>query len=243
MARYFVHQRGKALSISSLGYPIGEGILPLAIAGLLGIFSWRLTWGIIVLVIALFFIPLVRFVLSRNEHKEVEHTEKDSQATDSSWEVYRMLAQDYCIWLVKPVVLLPPFWATGLFLYQVSIAEQLGWTATLIASAFVAFAASRIVSSISIGPLIDYFSAKTLIPYYVLPFGFGLVFAYYHPGSWSAFAYMLLIGVTMGMGSNIKSALWAELYGTDIIGTVRSAIFFVDGTQYGIVSIFNGLGH
>ncbi|NIT61761.1 MAG: MFS transporter, partial [Aliifodinibius sp.] len=41
-------------------------------------------------------------------------------------------------------------------------------------------------------------------------------------GSWSAFAYMLLIGVTMGMGSNIKSALWAELYGTDIIGTIRS---------------------
>lgn len=41
MARYFTDERGKALSISSLGYPIGEGILPLAIAGLLGIFSWR----------------------------------------------------------------------------------------------------------------------------------------------------------------------------------------------------------
>ncbi len=222
MARYFVYERGKALSISSLGYPIGEGILPLAIAGLLGIFSWRLTWGVIVLVIALFFIPLVRYILSKSEYKDVEHTEKDSQTTDSSWEVYRMLAKDYRIWLVTPVVLLPPFWATGLFLYQVSIAEQLGWSATLIASAFVAFAASRVVSSISIGPLIDYFSAKTLIPYYVLPFGGGLVFAYYHPGSWSAFVYMLLIGVTMGMGSNIKSALWAELYGTDIIGTVRS---------------------
>ena len=26
----------------------------------------------------------------------------------------------------------------------------------------------------------------------------------------------------MGMGSNIKSALWAELYGEEVIGTVRS---------------------
>ncbi|MDZ7659034.1 MFS transporter [Fodinibius sp.] len=222
MARYFVHQRGKALSISSLGYPIGEGILPVAIAGLLGIFSWRMTWGLIVLVIALLFIPLVRYTLNNRDYEDVEETEEDTQTNDSSWDVYKMLARDYRIWLITPAVLLPPFWATGLFLYQVSIAEQLGWSATLIATAFVGFAASRVVSTISIGPVIDYFSAKTVIPYYVVPFGMGLLFAYFHPGSWSAFAYMLLVGVTMGMGSNVKSALWAELYGRDIIGTVRS---------------------
>jgi MFS family permease len=222
MARYFVHQRGKALSISSLGYPIGEGILPLIIAGLLGVFSWRTTWGLIVLLIALFFIPLVRFILKKREFEEPEEGESAAVSSDSSWGIYKMLASDYRIWLVTPAVLLPPFWATGLFLYQVSIAEQLGWSATLIATAFVGFAGSRIVSSISIGPVIDYFSARTVFPYYILPFGMGLVFAYFHPGSWSAFAYMLLVGVTMGMGSNVKSALWAELFGTDIIGTVRS---------------------
>lgn len=222
MARYFVHQRGKALSISSLGYPIGEGILPLAIAGLLGVFSWRATWGLIVLVIALFFIPLVRFILNKNEGKETNAGNTNKEVTVKSLDVYKMLARDYRIWLITPAVLLPPFWLTGLFLYQVSIAEQLGWSATLIATAFVGFAGSRVVSSISIGPVIDYFSAKKVLPYYLFPFGAGLIFAYHHPGSWSAFAYMLLIGVTMGMGSNIKSALWAELYGTDIIGTVRS---------------------
>lgn len=222
MARYFVHQRGKALSISSLGYPIGEGVLPLVIAGLLGVLSWRTTWGVIVLTIALFFIPLVRFILKKREFEEPEEEESSAISSDSSWDIYKMLASDYRIWLVTPAVLLPPFWATGLFLYQVSIAEQLGWSATLIATAFVGFAISRIISSISIGPVIDYFSARIVFPYYVLPFGAGLVFAYFHPGSWSAFAYMLLIGVTMGMGSNVKSALWAELFGTDIIGTVRS---------------------
>ncbi|MEL7833109.1 MFS transporter [Fodinibius sp. Rm-B-1B1-1] len=222
MARYFVHQRGKALSISSLGYPIGEGVLPLVIAGLLGVLSWLTTWGVIVLTIALFFIPLVRFILKKQEFEEPEEEESSVVNSDSSWDIYKMLASDYRMWLVTPAVLLPPFWATGLFLYQVSIAEQLGWSATLIATAFMGLAISRIISSICIGPVIDYFSARIVFPYYVLPFGAGLVFAYFHPGSWSAFVYMLLIGVTMGMGSNIKSALWAELFGTDIIGTVRS---------------------
>lgn len=222
MARYFTYERGKALSISSLGYPIGEGVFPVVIAALLGIFSWRMTWGLIVLTIALFFIPFVRLMLNKREYELTTDTDENDEEDQSSWEVYQMLFNDYRFWLLIPAVLLPAFWATGLFLYQVSIAEQLTWTATLIASAFMGFAASRILSTLSIGPMIDYLSAKTLFPFYLLPFGGGLLFAFYHPGNWSAFAYMVLIGVTMGMGSNIKSALWAELYGKEIIGTVRS---------------------
>lgn len=223
MARYFDLRRGKALSISSLGYPIGEGLLPIIIAGILGVMSWRMTWGLIVLFIGMFFIPFVRFMLNKREYELTTADDHDESAEQqSSWPVYRMLLSDYRFWLLIPAVLLPAFWATGLFLYQVSIAEQLGWSATLIASAFVGFAASRILSTLSIGPAIDHYSAQTLFPFYLLPFGAGLVFAFYHPGNWSAFAYMAFIGITLGMGSNIKSALWAELYGTDVIGTIRS---------------------
>lgn len=222
MARYFVHERGKALSISSLGYPIGEGVLPLAIAGLLSILSWRMTWGLIVIVIAVVFIPMVRIVLDKQERAPSDDEDSPADKNESSWPIYQMLLSDLRFWLLIPAVLLPAFWVTGLFLYQVSIAEQLSWSATLIASAFVGFAGSRIVSSLSIGPVIDYYSARTVFPFYLLPFGVGLLFAYYHPGSWSAFGYMILIGATMGIGSNVKSALWAELYGRDIIGTVRS---------------------
>lgn len=174
------------------------------------------------LVIAIFFIPLVRLVLNKREYELAKDKEPENDQQESGWIVYRMLFRDIRFWLLVPAVLLPAFWATGLFLYQVSIAEQLSWSATLIASAFVGFAGSRIVSSLSIGPIIDYLSARQLFPFYLLPFGAGLVFAYYHPGNWSAFAYMIFIGITMGMGSNIKSALWAEFYGRDVIGTVRS---------------------
>lgn len=221
MARYFEYQRGKALSIASLGYPIGEGILPATITGLLGIFSWHTTWGIIVLFIGIIFLPWVWLILNKREYSLVDEESSDKK-TESSWPIYRMLLKDYRFWLVTPAVLLPPFWITGLFLYQVSVAEQLGWSATLIASAFIGFAGGRVASSLSIGPAIDRVSAETIFPFYILPFGIGLLFAFYHPGNWSAFAYMIFVGITLGIGSNIKSALWAELYGTEFLGTIRS---------------------
>jgi len=222
MARYFEHQRGKALSIASLGYPIGEGILPATITGLLGVFSWHETWGLIVLFIGIIFLPWVWFILNKREYSLVEDEDSDSDNNESSWPIYRMLLRDYRFWLVTPAVLLPPFWITGLFLYQVSVAAQLGWSAALIASAFAGYAVGRVTSSLTSGPAIDRFSAESIFPFYLLPFGIGLLFALYHPGNWSAFAYMIFVGITLGIGSNIKSALWAELYGTEFLGTIRS---------------------
>lgn len=224
MARYFKLQRGKALSVSSLGYPLGEGILPLAMAALLAVMSWRSAWGLIAAVIAFLFIPFILIVLNKTEMEKTNQEIKTKDDTDQNTTsaVYKKILGEQRFWLILPAVLLPPFWITGLFLYQVSIAEQLGWTAAIIASAFVFFAGTRIVSSLGVGPLIDKWSASSIYPFYLLPMGLGLFVAFLHPGIWSAFVYMALIGITMGLGSTIKSALLTELYGENVIGTVRS---------------------
>ncbi|WP_157939515.1 MFS transporter [Gracilimonas amylolytica] len=225
MARYFTLQRGKALSISSLGYPIGEGILPVAIAAILAVSSWRTTWGIIAALIALVFIPFILYVLKQTDieqsNQKFKRKEEDIDS-DSESGSYFQIINDRNFWLILPAILIPPFWATALFLYKVSIAEQLGWTAAIIASAFIFFAVARIISSLGIGPVIDKMSAIKIFPFYILPFGAGVMVAYFHPGVWSAFLYMALVGMTLGFGSTTKSALYAELYGEDMIGTVRS---------------------
>lgn len=221
MARYFVARRGKALSISSLGYPIGEGVLPLAVAGILTLLSWRTTWGLFTLIILLVFIPFIYTILGREETQRLDEFTGNTNSSNAKIS-YRKFFSNGRFWLILPSVLIPAFWATALFLYQISIAEQLGWTSGLIASAFTGFAVSRIASALGVGPLIDRWSARRLFPFYLLPFGAGLAVAYFHPGTWSAFLYMGLLGVTMGIGSNIKSALWAEIYGPEIIGTIRS---------------------
>lgn len=221
MARYNDQLRGKALSISGIGYPLGEAILPSIIAGVLVLFHWRTTWALIALVIAIFFIPVLWFLIRR------EKTAVDDEVIDedkpSASDQYKILATDPRTWYVVPAILMPPFWVTGLFLYQVSAADQLGWTAGLIASAFVAFALTRIATGLFSGPIIDRFSAQSVFPFLLIPMIIGLFVGYFFSGAWAAFVYLGLIGATMGFSSTIKSALWAEMYGTKVIGTVQSA--------------------
>ena len=221
MAKFFDLERGKALSIANLGYPIGEAILPLVITALIPILSWRGAWGGISMVVGLLLVPIVLTILSGSTAEQTTPDAIDKNRENNPAN-YRMVLTDQRFYLLLPAVLMPAFWATGLFLYQVNIAEQLGWSATLIASAFVAHAAARIISSLSVGPAIDALSARQLFPYHLIPIAGGFLMAYFHPGGWSAFAYMFLLGMTLGVSSNIKTALWTEMYGADSVGTIRS---------------------
>lgn len=220
MAKYYDRERGKALSISSLGYPLGEALLPSLIAGLLAYLHWRATWGIIALVIALFFIPTLWMLIRRE--KTVVRDDEESGKAESPKESYQKILSNKRFYFIIPAAIMPPFWVTGLFLYQVSAAESLGWTAGLIASAFIAFALSRIMAGIMTGPMIDRFSARSLFPFMVFPMVAGLISAWVLSGSWVAYLYMGLVGATMGIGSTIKPALFAEIYGRNLVGTVQS---------------------
>lgn len=220
MARYSDQLRGKALSISGIGYPLGEAILPSVIAGLLVFLHWRTTWALIALVIGIFFIPVLWFLIRRERTAVDDEIVEDDKP--STGDQYKTLLTDSRTLFVIPAILMPPFWVTGLFLYQVSAADQLGWSAALIASAFVAFAVMRIVTGLFSGPIIDRFSAKSIFPFLLIPMIVGLLIGYLFSGGWAAFVYLGLIGATMGFSSTIKSALWAEMYGTKVIGTVQS---------------------
>jgi MFS family permease len=219
MARQYSGDRGKALSISALGFPIGEALLPSLIAFMLIYMHWQTTWAFIAGFVAFIFLPLLWFLI-RSESQVVTHNKSDDALSAS--DNYKTIFSDYRTPFIIPAILMPPFWVTGLFLYQISAAGDLGWTATLIASAFIAFAAARIVSGLLSGPVIDRFSAQTLFPFLLIPMTIGFLVAILYTGALSAFIYMGLIGITLGLSSTLKSALWAELYGTDMIGTVQS---------------------
>lgn len=47
MARYYEEARGRALSIANLGFPLGEGILPLLLTAVIAYSGWRMTWVVL----------------------------------------------------------------------------------------------------------------------------------------------------------------------------------------------------
>jgi len=237
MAKVFEGDRGKALSVSSLGYPIGEGLLPLAIATLSTILYWRNLWWLTALIFLILGAPWLYQLIRK--HPVNERIAQPERATNGKktfsfnpFEHFGML-RDPRMKYILPAALMPPFWVTGFFLYQVSFGNELGWTTTMIASGFIGFAVARIVASLVVGPLIDRFTARVLFPFYQVPLLLALTMPLIFPSGISVYLYLGCIGVGLGIGSPIKTALWTEMYGAEKIGAVRSlfAALMVFGTS------------
>ncbi|TVR63131.1 MAG: MFS transporter [Gemmatimonadales bacterium] len=146
-----------------------------------------------------------------------------SGATARDWNRSRVL-RDVRFWCVLPAALLPPFWATALFLYQVAIGEAKGWSAALMASAFTAFALTRIAVSLLVGAGVDRWMARRIVPFSLIPMGVGMGLLLAAEGEWGAFAFMAGMGMAVGMGATAKPALWAELYGVRHLGAIKAMV-------------------
>lgn len=235
MARYYERARGRAVSVSSLGYPLGEATLPLLVTGAIAVVGWRLTWLGLAVVAALVFAPLLVWLLRRSgielDPRRLDEGRRGDASGDGSdpppdtgptdWRRREVLG-DVRFWSVLPAALLTPFWATGLFLYQTTIAELKGWSLSLMASAFVAFALSRVLFTLLAGGGVDRISARRLFPFCVLPLGAGMALLLFLDGAWTPYAFMALLGVTMGASGSLQTALWAELYGIRYLGAIKS---------------------
>ncbi len=222
MARRFTTARGKALSVTGLGYPLGEGLLPMAMVLLMNTLGWRLSWAVLAAFIALVLLPLI-FRLADRDPFPVESTRTEPSGRSSGPDLWR----DQRFWLLMPGILMLPFLLTGLFLYQIPLAAHKGWTAETMASAFVGFAAMRLLFSLVVGPWVDRWGAVRLFPWYLAPVTLGLVILHHAEGEWAAFVFLVSAGMSQGAAGNIMTALWTEVYGVTALGSVKSVVAMI----------------
>lgn len=257
MARYYRTARGKALSISNLGFSLGEAVLPVLLTGAIAWIGWRWTWvglGTAVVLSAPLLVGLLRSSGVELDPREAIRggreggdrrleatgdgagTPSDGEASpsagrrgargraDAPQHTRKDVVADPTFWALVPAALLPAFWLTGFFLYQTSIAEAKGWSGALMASAFISFAVVRTGFILGTGEWVDRLSGRRLFPFTVVPMGVGVGLLWALDGGWVAYAFMALLGVTSGMNGSVKTALWAELYGTEHLGAIKSML-------------------
>jgi MFS family permease len=77
------------------------------------------------------------------------------------------------------------------------------------------------------GPLVDRMTARKLFPFMLIPYVLGVLVLsfFHHPISYPAA--LILIAISNGGGGTIKNALFAEVFGTEVIGSVRSVFHMV----------------
>lgn len=227
MARYFAANRGKALSLSSSGVPVGEMVLPALAVALIAAVGWQQSWLVIAAAVPLIYLPLVFLLLHRARYGKVRGESGYHPGEAQSPQAVggrRQLFTDPRFWLALPALMLVPFVVTGVFIHQGFFLSEKGWTAAWFARCFVIYGIVHWLSSLASGVLVDRFGSPRMLRLYCLPMTLGLLLSAWLGGAWIALLMLVSFALTMGLAGPISSSLWAEIYGLERLGAIRSLI-------------------
>ncbi len=220
MAKWFSRNRGRAIAIAALGLPIAEASFPRLSVWLSDMLGWRGVWLVGGIVLIGVVAPAVAYAVSR--------LREPSATEDSAGPAFGLTRAE--------VLRRPSFYAlvfglmsfgfsyTGVFFTQTTLVAQKGWPLDLYASAFAAYAAMSVGFMLVGGWAVDRFGAIALLPFNLIPACLGLVLLSVFDGPAIAFVFLGLGGMTMGFNAAAVGALWAEIYGTKHLGSIRSVI-------------------
>jgi MFS family permease len=226
MARHFVLRRGMATATSSIGVPLAESVLPIVAVFAMGAVGWRTVWTVSSLCLALICIPMIVWLLKPSPKMSVpRNVQENTAAPDPSRSATRRdVMRDPYFYALSPALILPTPMITGLFFHHATIAESKAWSLDWLATCFIAYAVATVATSFIVGPLVDRYGARAVLPWTVGPMIFGLGFLAFGASPFSALPYMLCIGMTTGARSTLTAVIWAEIYGTRHLGSIRSVV-------------------
>ena len=235
ISRFFEKSRGKALSTIWFGLSFAEFILPLLITYMFVIYSWRIVWqGIAVLIIL--FLPFI--VLNTIKRIKLDSREKNLSSSKSvkikSWRRGEVI-KDYRFYILSLNMLAMPWIATGVFVYQSFISESKMWSVYTVPKAFMVYSIASIITLFFSGFLVDKFTSRKLILLMNIPLLFAMFVLFYYQHEVSAFIFLGLIGVSNGLANVLGSSTWAEIYGVKFIGSIKAltTAFMVFSTAFG----------
>lgn len=224
MIRAYTDQRGKAISVAGCGVAFGEMILPLILILVIALLGWRESWLLLAFIVLFLYLPTAFWLLKKSKLK----FEPEQNITIIS-EKYqnsgrKEVLKDWRFWAILPAAIAAPFIVTGVFIQQNYLLEQKSWSTDLLAACFIAYGLVHWLSSMFVGMLVDRYKAKSLLPYIPLPLIAGLLVLTLSDHIFTAPVFMVLFGLAIGSSGPVFGALWAEIYGTQHIGSIRSMV-------------------
>lgn len=232
LAKRFPTKPGAAFALSSLGFPLGEAILPFLAIAFLAHFPVQGLWGVIAVLSALLLLP-ASILLGKAFPATPASAEPrlfgtgtaTGQVPPSSrppWEA--RVWRDCRLWLLLPHFIAVAFTMTGLLFYQSVIGETRGWSPWWWATGLSAFAVVRAVSSLGIGQFLKSRYALPLLVLSKVPILLGCIaIAIPSAPAWTLLLYFPLAGLTLGLQMVVTRTALTELYGPTRIGTAKSA--------------------
>jgi sugar phosphate permease len=243
MMRYLSYSKGKANSLSNMGYSVAESLVPTLIITLLILIDWRTAWQLV----GVFIILVVPSVLLKlTDQQPARHlkyladqtletqddvgansaSEKSTRNTQRQWTRAQVI-RDPIFYLLVPALVSQSLLYTGFMFHQVHLVESKGWSLLIWGSMYFLFSLTTIVSSLLIGALVDKIGAVRLVPFIPLPMALGLITLSSSNVTAVAGIFMLLMGISTGAQAAIAAPFYAERYGSKHFASIKSLASFV----------------
>ncbi|GAA5221371.1 MFS transporter [Membranihabitans marinus] len=229
LARRFDSERGKAISIASLGFSIGEMIFPLMIGLVISAFHWRAGFivGVILMLLTLWPMLIKMDLSDLDPQSAVSRLSKSKERSQDERKYLKTVIKESKFWMLMMPITFISFMTTGLFFYQYVLAEEKGWSMELYSFLFMGYAGARLLFTLYGGWLTDQFTARKIFPFYPLPMVIGVLVLAWVPGMLGAGIFLVMTGVTMGLNGVLRSSVVAEIYGIERIGHLQSVFTFM----------------
>ncbi|WP_339761870.1 MFS transporter [uncultured Sulfitobacter sp.] len=245
MVRWFEATRGKALSLSSMGFAAGQAILPVVFVALFASFHWRSLW-VLAAILVLITMP-VMLALLRQERtpQSMAETTQVAGMDGVHWTRMQMMRHGL-FWLMIPMIIGPASWGTALFFQQVHLTEVKGWSLVSFVALMPLYTVTSVISTFVSGWAVDHFGVNRVTPVQMLPFALSFAVLAFADTIAMAGVGLMIFGVGQGMQATATSVFWAEFYGTRYIGSIKAvaAALMVFGSAIGpgITGLFIDLG-
>ena len=222
IGKWYGKNKGKALSLSIMGFSIGEAIFPVIFVSLFMLIGWRNSW-LVGTVILLFILPIIITLLSneRVPNSKQENLSDQFGMGSKHWK-RRDVLKNWVFWAVIIPFLIPPIFSTAFFFNMVHLTEVKNWSLITFTSLFPFYTGMSIITTLASGWMLDKFGVEKILPFYLIPMAAGLlIFSYSNTYLTAAIGFGFL-GMTQGLAMTIGGTFWPTYYGTKNLGSVRS---------------------
>ena len=223
MARYFGNNRGKALSVATLGGMAGVMFLPFIALNYFKNIEMSHLW-FYACVSIIFFIPFIFLALS---DQKARHNKFDETLRDDPLNIKlrtRDIIKDKKFYIYLPLSIAAPFISTGLMFHQIYIFGQKEWSLEMLGNGYILLGFFSIIGLLIGGPLVDKFDTKKTAITVLLPLLLSVIILLLFDSVFFLISYMCLYGLNMGISTPFIGSLWAEIYGVKSLGTVKALL-------------------
>ena len=223
MARYFGNNRGKALSIATLGGMVGVMFLPYIVLNYFDNIEMKQLWLYVSISIVVF-VPFIFLALS---DQKVRHNKFNENLINDPLNLKlrtRDIIKDKKFYIYLPLSIASPFISTGLMFHQIYIFDQKGWSLEMLGNGYILLGFFSIIGLLIGGPFIDKFHTKKTAITVLGPLFLSVIILLFFDSVFSLIIYMSLYGLNMGISTPFIGSLWAEIYGVKSLGTVKALL-------------------